>query len=69
MKKTLIPIYLALGSNLGDRLAYLEKSIELLSVKIDDMIVSPVYETVPWGVKEQPMFLNACVGGFTNLSA
>lgn len=69
MKSKLIEVYLALGSNLGDRLLFLDRAIELLGKKITDMQLSPVYETVPWGVKEQPMFLNLCLGGRTSLSA
>jgi 2-amino-4-hydroxy-6-hydroxymethyldihydropteridine diphosphokinase len=68
MRKQPIQIYLVLGSNLGDRLAHLKQAIGSLSSKINDMVVSPVYETTPWGVKEQPMFLNLCIGGFTRLS-
>ncbi|MGW3468001.1 2-amino-4-hydroxy-6-hydroxymethyldihydropteridine diphosphokinase [Saccharopolyspora sp. NPDC000995] len=48
---------LSLGSNLGDRQAYLRLAVEGLS----DVLVaaSPVYETAPWGVTDQPDFLNA----------
>lgn len=48
---------LSLGSNLGDRLAFLRLAVEGLS----DVLVaaSPVYETAPWGVTDQPDFLNA----------
>lgn len=48
---------LSLGSNLGDRLSYLRLAVEGLS----DVLVaaSPVYETAPWGVTDQPDFLNA----------
>ncbi|MGI8309606.1 2-amino-4-hydroxy-6-hydroxymethyldihydropteridine diphosphokinase [Saccharopolyspora sp. ASAGF58] len=48
---------LSLGSNLGDRLAYLRLAVEGVS----DVLVaaSPVYETAPWGVTDQPDFLNA----------
>src|SRR3989344_7192667 len=69
MRKVTNNVYIALGSNLGDRRAYLETALKLLATKLKDMVVSPIYETVPWGVKEQPMFLNLCVGGKTDLSA
>ncbi|RRO17255.1 2-amino-4-hydroxy-6-hydroxymethyldihydropteridine diphosphokinase [Saccharopolyspora rhizosphaerae] len=48
---------LSLGSNLGDRLSYLRVAVEGFS----DVLVaaSPVYETAPWGVTDQPDFLNA----------
>jgi 2-amino-4-hydroxy-6-hydroxymethyldihydropteridine diphosphokinase len=50
---------LSLGANLGDRLANLRLAVEGLA----DVLVaaSPVYETKPWGVTDQPDFLNAVV--------
>ncbi|QUG99756.1 2-amino-4-hydroxy-6-hydroxymethyldihydropteridine diphosphokinase [Saccharopolyspora erythraea] len=50
---------LSLGSNLGDRLAHLRLAVEGFS----DVLVaaSPVYETAPWGVTDQPDFLNAVI--------
>jgi 2-amino-4-hydroxy-6-hydroxymethyldihydropteridine diphosphokinase len=50
---------LSLGSNLGDRLAYLKLAVDGLSDVLEK--VSPVYETAPWGVTDQPDFLNAVV--------
>ncbi len=63
-------VYLALGSNLGDRRAHLHDAIEELrdgGVQID--AVSALYETPPWGVLDQPAFLNIAVGGESNLDA
>jgi 2-amino-4-hydroxy-6-hydroxymethyldihydropteridine diphosphokinase len=63
-------VYLGLGSNLGDRRAHLRAAIAALrdgGVAID--AVSGLYETPPWGVTEQPAFLNAAVAGETELSA
>lgn len=48
---------LSIGSNLGDRLAYLRVAVTGLSEVL--AAVSPVYETRPWGVEDQPDFLNA----------
>ena len=48
---------LSLGSNLGDRLAFLRLAVEGLGEAV--RAVSPVYETAPWGVTDQPDFLNA----------
>ncbi|WP_019814760.1 2-amino-4-hydroxy-6-hydroxymethyldihydropteridine diphosphokinase [Saccharomonospora saliphila] len=51
---------LSLGSNLGDRLAYLRLAVDGLRDVL--VAVSSVYETKPWGVTDQPDFLNAvCV--------
>ncbi|MDI5982635.1 2-amino-4-hydroxy-6-hydroxymethyldihydropteridine diphosphokinase [Amycolatopsis magusensis] len=49
---------LSLGSNLGDRLGFLASVVTALR----PVAVSSVYETKPWGVEDQPDFLNAvCV--------
>jgi 2-amino-4-hydroxy-6-hydroxymethyldihydropteridine diphosphokinase len=50
---------LSLGSNLGDRLAYLRLAVTGLADAV--VAVSPVYETAPWGGVPQPDFLNAVV--------
>jgi len=50
---------LSLGSNLGDRLAYLRLAVDGLADSV--VAVSPVYETEPWGGVEQGEFLNAVV--------
>jgi len=50
--------FLALGSNLGDRMGYLRLGVEGL----DDVVgVSPVYETDPVGGPDQGAFLNLVV--------
>lgn len=48
---------LSLGSNLGDRLAHLRSAVDGFGDAV--VAVSPVYETAPWGVTDQPDFLNA----------
>lgn len=48
---------LSLGSNRGDRLDYLRLAITGLRPCLE--VVSGVYETKPWGVTDQPEFLNA----------
>ena len=48
---------LSLGSNMGDRLAYLRLAVDGFRDVLEK--VSPVYETAPWGVADQPDFLNA----------
>jgi 2-amino-4-hydroxy-6-hydroxymethyldihydropteridine diphosphokinase len=64
-----VPAYLALGSNLGDRLAHLQGAVDALaaagSVRI--VAVSRVYETAPVGGPPQDAFLNAVVGITTDL--
>ncbi len=55
-------IYLLLGSNKGDRMQQLNLACLLLQKrKIDISAHSSVYETAPWGIKDQAWFLNAVV--------
>ena len=60
-------VYLALGSNLGDRLSNLSAAIDALSPEVRSEACSPVYETPPWGYSEQPSFLNQVIRAETNL--
>ena len=63
-------VCLALGSNLGAREAHLRAALEGLragGVVIE--AVSSLYETPPWGVVEQPAFLNIALVGVTALNA
>ena len=63
-------VVLALGSNLGDRLANLQRGVDLLSGEagLDDVAVSPVYETAPVGGPVQPDYLNAVLIAGTGLA-
>jgi len=60
-------IYLALGSNLGDRLAILRAAVAALPPAVNVQAESPVYETPPWGYLDQPAFLNLVLQGTTAL--
>lgn len=60
-------VYLGLGSNLGDRAANIKKALQLLESQVAITTVSPLYETEPVGIKEQPWFLNAVCAGQTAL--
>jgi 2-amino-4-hydroxy-6-hydroxymethyldihydropteridine diphosphokinase len=60
-------IYLALGSNLGDRLGNLEAALAALAPRVRLQAASPVYETPPWGYEDQPAFLNQVVEVETDL--
>jgi 2-amino-4-hydroxy-6-hydroxymethyldihydropteridine diphosphokinase len=55
--------FLGLGSNLGDRLAYLQRAVELLDADRRTRVdaVSSVYETEPVGGPEQGSYLNLVV--------
>ncbi|MEQ8442284.1 MAG: 2-amino-4-hydroxy-6-hydroxymethyldihydropteridine diphosphokinase [Alphaproteobacteria bacterium] len=62
-------VYLALGSNLGDRLAALQTAIDRLAPAVTVDAQSGIYETAPMYVAEQPAFLNMVVGGRTDMGA
>ena len=63
--------YLGIGSNLGERLGYLQLAVDQLAAAdgVTVVGVSPVYETAPVGGPEQPDYLNAVVGVDTALTA
>jgi 2-amino-4-hydroxy-6-hydroxymethyldihydropteridine diphosphokinase len=61
-------VYLALGSNLGDRSANLRTALAALHPKVKVQGLSPIYETPPWGVTDQPAFLNMVLRGETRLT-
>ena len=62
--------YLGIGTNLGDRLAFLQGAVDGLAATpgIAVVGVSHVYETDPVGGPEQTDFLNAVVGVDTTLT-
>ena len=63
----MVTIYLGLGSNLGDRAANLRAAIRALAPEVNVLQQSDVYETPPWGVLDQPAFLNMAVKAETDL--
>lgn len=60
-------IYLALGSNLGDRRANIAAAVAHMPPSIAIEHISQLYETEPAYVTDQPRFLNAVLQGTTAL--
>ncbi len=60
-------IYLALGSNLGNRSNNLQVAIGHLAPQVNHIVQSKVYETEPWGYSDQPLFLNQVIKANTEL--
>ena len=60
-------VYIALGTNLGDRLDNLRAAIASLTPEVTMLAKSHVYETPPWGYEDQPAFLNMVVKAETGL--
>ena len=53
---------LGLGTNLGNRLGNLRQAARAIEEDIGPIPrASEVFETEPWGVTDQPHFLNACL--------
>ena len=59
--------YLALGSNLGDRVANISMGLRMLSRVSAEVTASAIYETRPEGFTSQPPFLNAACRVWTGL--
>lgn len=62
--------YIALGSNLGDREAYLRNAVTLIHQhpQIQVEAISSIYETDPVGYDDQDLFLNMVISLRTSLN-
>jgi 2-amino-4-hydroxy-6-hydroxymethyldihydropteridine diphosphokinase len=62
--------WLALGGNVGDSRALLQQAIEKLCERGDIHLLarSSDYRTPPWGVTDQPPFVNLCIAIETALA-
>ena len=56
-----VRVAIAFGANTGDRAGQIAKAIEILRQELDVLAVSPLYETAPMYVQDQPAFLNGAV--------
>jgi len=55
-------VAISMGSNLGNRLSSLRKAVLLIKNEVANIIkTSDVFETPPFGITNQPRFLNACI--------
>lgn len=66
----LVDAVIALGSNIGDKVAHVERAVGLLTEAKDIELTSRsrVYKTPPWGKTDQDWFVNACIGVKTTLA-
>ncbi|HLH61956.1 MAG TPA: GTP cyclohydrolase MptA [Ktedonobacteraceae bacterium] len=62
-------VYLALGSNIGDRRGNLAAALQRLREVVEITAISSIYETEPVGYLDQPRFFNIVIAGKTSLSA
>ena len=62
-------VYLALGTNLGNRKAIMCEAIDNIGKKVGTVMrQSSFYETEPWGFESPNLFLNACICVSTKLA-
>lgn len=61
-------VYLALGTNVGNRREMLNQVVEALGKELSEIVYSNIYETKPWGFREQENFFNMVIKGITELS-
>lgn len=63
-------VLLSLGANIGDKKSTLDSAVQTLTELgvISQLVKSSYYGTEPYGVKDQPWFINICVCGLTQLS-
>ncbi len=63
-------IYLGLGSNLGERAQNLDTARKRIAVEVGPCVqASSLYASAPWGIAEQPVFLNQVICVESPLSA
>lgn len=62
-------VYIALGSNLGDRKQNINEAIRLIGERVGTLVgQSSLLESEPWGFKSEHAFLNAAIHVETTLS-
>lgn len=61
-------IYLALGSNVGDSRAHIEKAVGLLGGSVSNITCAPIYRSKAVGYTDQADFFNTAVCGETNVT-
>lgn len=61
-------VFLSLGSNVGDKISYLENSLKLMTEYVDIELKSSWYETEAINTQDDSPFINGVVTGITLLS-
>ncbi|HSC52407.1 MAG TPA: 2-amino-4-hydroxy-6-hydroxymethyldihydropteridine diphosphokinase [Phnomibacter sp.] len=63
-------VYLLTGGNMGNRSAVMADAIDRIAQKVGQVKASSaLYETMAWGINDQPAFLNQVLLVHTSLSA
>ena len=61
-------IFLALGSNVGDKHHHIKQAVSKLGKHVDKIQIAKLYETKPMYHEDQDMFINTVIKGQTILS-
>lgn len=63
-------VYIGIGSNVGDKLENIKRVLNILNKNdsVFDVIISSIYETIPYGKVEQDNFFNAVIFFETTLN-
>ncbi len=61
-------VYLAVGSNLGDRVQHIQDAVSQLNSQGKVLAISPLYENKAVGFEAEQLFLNACIHLQTDLN-
>jgi 2-amino-4-hydroxy-6-hydroxymethyldihydropteridine diphosphokinase len=68
-KITLNRTLISLGSNLGDKIQYLNQAIQEIEKSVGEIeFVSSFHESKAWGYDSENLFMNACITCYTVLS-
>ena len=63
-------IYIQIGSNIGDRISYINNSMQQIEDKLGKISnSSKIYESSPWGHINQGKFLNSVIKVESDLDA
>lgn len=70
MSEAAAEVLIGLGGNLGDPQAAFARALDRLTAEGSLTVgaVSSLWRTPPWGMEDQPDYLNACARGVTALS-
>lgn len=61
-------VYIGIGTNTGNRFEYLKRAVHALEDHLKVIGISSLYETEPWGYRDQPRFYNLALQAETDLA-
>ena len=61
-------VFLGIGSNVGEKIIFINRAIKLLSQILTKIEIAPLYISKAVGFEDQPDFINTVVSGYTDLT-